>query len=155
MLGRLGRWLRAAGYDTRIAANGSEDRTLLEMAAAEGRIVLTRDRELAGRDGPAARVLLLTGDRLPAQAQELSRRLAVDWLHDPFTRCVVDNAPLRAATPDEQASAPPKARALGGAFWLCPACGRLYWQGSHHRRMASRLASWQAVGRAEGQGMGT
>ena len=143
MLSRLGRWLRAAGYDTLIAEDVAEDRHLLEITRADGRVLITRDRELAGRGTAEACVLHLRSDRAAEQAQELRRHLHIDWLHAPFTRCVVDNAPLRAARSDEWQAVPPKARALGGPFLTCPACGRLYWQGSHHRRMAARLASWQ------------
>lgn len=146
MLARLGRWLRAAGYDTLIAEDVADDRVLLETALTQGRVLLTRDRELAGRRRAGARVIHVQGDRVPAQAQELKRQLGIDWLFDPFTRCVVDNTPLRAAEADEARAIPPKARALGGPFLACPSCGRLYWQGSHHRRMAKRLKSWQRTG---------
>src|SRR5438128_10712908 len=44
MLARLGRWLRAAGYDTAIAAGGLPDAALIARCAAEARILVTRDR---------------------------------------------------------------------------------------------------------------
>ena len=47
MLQRLGRWLRAAGYDTLIARNAESDYELLRQALDEGRLLITRDRELA------------------------------------------------------------------------------------------------------------
>lgn len=142
MLSRLGRWLRAAGYDTDIAAPGSEDAALLRRSAAEGRLLLTRDSHLAGHPGPDGTVLLLAADGVDAQAHELRRRLGIDWLRAPFSRCVVDNAVLRPAAPDEHRRAPPRARDLGGPFTCCPVCGRLYWPGSHHRRMRTRLQAW-------------
>src|SRR3977135_3678526 len=46
MLTRLGRWLRAAGYDTAIAENGMPDAALIARCVAEDRILLTRDRHL-------------------------------------------------------------------------------------------------------------
>ena len=57
MLIRLGRWLRAAGYDTEIAADAIADRLLLDHAIREGRLLLTRDRKLAehrGRGGASS-----------------------------------------------------------------------------------------------------
>jgi uncharacterized protein with PIN domain len=62
----------------------------------------------------------------------------------------VDNAPLRASSEPERAMAPPRARDLAGPFMTCPACGRLYWPGSHHRRMLARLESWQRTRHAGG-----
>jgi uncharacterized protein with PIN domain len=37
MLTRLGRWLRAAGYDTAIAESGLADTGIIAQCAAEGR----------------------------------------------------------------------------------------------------------------------
>src|SRR6266576_33679 len=71
MLARLGRWLRAAGYDTEIAAGGVPDRALVARCAGEGRVLLTRDRHLA--EIAAARgvpVLRLSQSRIEAQARE-------------------------------------------------------------------------------------
>ncbi|MGC9369983.1 MAG: Mut7-C RNAse domain-containing protein [Paracoccaceae bacterium] len=146
MLGRLARWLRAAGHDTRLAGGAERDGDLLEAAAREDRILLTLDRGLAGRRAGQGRVLLLGSERIEAQARELRRRLAVDWLHAPFTRCVVDNALLRPANAEEVATLPRKLRAIGGPVARCPLCQRLYWAGDHHHRMRERLERWQAEG---------
>ena len=43
MLGHLCRYLRAAGYDTRLANNGTSDAELLRQCHAEGRYFLTQD----------------------------------------------------------------------------------------------------------------
>ena len=47
MLRGLGRWLRAAGYDTVIAGGGIPDRALAARCAEEDRVLLTKDRQLA------------------------------------------------------------------------------------------------------------
>ena len=47
MLARLGRWLRAAGYDTAIAEGGMPDTALIARCVTEPRVLLTRDRHLA------------------------------------------------------------------------------------------------------------
>lgn len=144
MMHGLGRWLRAAGYDTVLVAPGTTDAAMLDQAAAEGRLLLTRDRHLSERRA-AARVELvrLTAERLDAMALELGRRLGLDWLHAPFQRCLMDNAPLLPAEPADRARLPPPAQAMGDAVMRCPRCGRLYWPGSHVRRMRARLARWQ------------
>ncbi|MFC7553294.1 Mut7-C RNAse domain-containing protein [Pseudoroseomonas wenyumeiae] len=38
---------------------------------------------------------------------------------------------------------PPRARLLPGPFRACPCCGRVYWPGSHVRRMEERLRRWR------------
>jgi uncharacterized protein with PIN domain len=144
MLGRLGRWLRAAGYDTAIAAGGLADRDLVRRSRAEDRILLTRDRHLAETARGGVRVVLIDGDGVEAGARALNRMLGVDWQHAPFTRCLVDNTPLAAAPPERAAEVPASSRAAGGPFLVCPACRRLYWPGGHVRRMRARLAAWRS-----------
>lgn len=139
MLGRLARLLRAAGHDTALAHAGASDNDLLAIARAEDRMLVTRDRTLAAAAGELG--LLLTADRPQDQAEELGRLSRVDWRLAPFTRCMVDNAPLRPATAEEFAAMPPSVRALPGPFNACPACGRLYWPGSHVKRMLEKLAA--------------
>lgn len=73
------------------------------------------------------------------EAASLSRGVVLNWDFAPFTRCVMDNAHLRAATLDEIDRMPESAQAGQGPFRACPACGRLYWPGSHVRRMGERL----------------
>jgi hypothetical protein len=136
MLARLARLLRAAGYDAELA-RGERDTPMLQRARAEGRVLVTRDRELAARAAPG--VVLLREDRLEDQAKALSAVLPIDWRRAPFSRCIVDNAALREAGPEEVGRMPESARALGGPFRACPACGRVYWPGSHVKRLGARL----------------
>ncbi|WP_343081047.1 Mut7-C RNAse domain-containing protein [Ostreiculturibacter nitratireducens] len=142
MLGRLARWLRAAGHDALLADEESDDAKLLNVAANERRLLLTRDRRMAERNAARGRILVLRAETTEGQARELKRELGIDWLHAPFSRCVVDNTPLRPATEKETAALPAKVRTLGGPVRACPTCGRVYWTGDHHRRMRERLEDW-------------
>ena len=58
MLHGLGRWLRAAGYDTVIVKGGIPDRELARRCAGEDRILLTKDRHLAATAAGIAPVVL-------------------------------------------------------------------------------------------------
>lgn len=144
MLAALARWLRAAGYDCALAAPAAPDRSLVEQCRAEGRVLVSRDRRLIGEAAGIEAVLLPDGT-LDDQAIGLARRLGLDWSLAPFTRCMMDNAPLRAATPAEIAAMPAVSQALPGPFRACPRCGRLFWPGSHVKRMAARLERWAAA----------
>ena len=143
MLGGLARWLRAAGYDTLLARHES-DRELLALAAATGRHFLTCDGTI--REHKAARgvALLLPQTKLDDIAVLMGRRFAIDWLAGAFTRCVLDNALLEAATTEQVAG---HSHPLQGEVMHCPTCGRLYWEGSHLGRMRRRLERWQAASR--------
>jgi uncharacterized protein with PIN domain len=142
MLAGLVRWLRAAGHDAALVPEGAGDAEVLNQALGEGRLILTQDKRLAAAAGEGA--FLLSMDDLDGQAAALREGLGLDWQKAPFSRCVVDNTPLRTATREEAEAVPPAAKAVPGPVTFCPACGRLYWPGSHHRRMAARLSSFAA-----------
>src|SRR5690349_7519713 len=147
MLASLARWLRAAGYDTGLAPASAMERAVLDACRAQQRILVTRDRHLAAHAGADVRVSLLVANGLDAQAGELTGALGIDWTWAPFTRCLLDNTPLHEATPDERGRVPLRARDLPGPFRTCPLCGRVYWPGSHVRRMQARLEQWHALPR--------
>jgi uncharacterized protein len=153
MLAKLARLLRAAGHDTALAAPGAPDAVLVEQGLAEDRWLVTRDRDLARQAGD--RALLLRSEQLDDEALELSRRADIDWLAAPFSRCPIDNAVLDPATPADMAQIPDIVRALPGPFNRCPACGRLYWPGSHVKRMLAKLTWLQEQAPGPGGSEGT
>ncbi len=148
MLARLARWLRAAGHDAALAETGETAADIVARCRAEDRVLITRSPRLASAAGAAVRCCLLADDDAGAQALHLAQALGLDWLAAPLTRCVADNAPLRPASEAERARMPPTARALAGPFNACPVCGRIFWPGSHARRMTARLARWAQAARA-------
>jgi len=139
MLGPLVRYLRFMGYDTLAATDlgpggPREDSELLRIATAEGRVLLTRDRELAGRGG-----MLVHGDDVLEQVAALARSGLVDPVLR-LDRCSRCNTPLRPARTDEIAAAtylPADRTSLD--IVCCDSCGRLYWAGSHADRLEERL----------------
>jgi uncharacterized protein with PIN domain len=143
MLTRIGRWLRAAGYDTVIAEGGVSDRALVARGAEEDRVLLTKDRHLFAVAQGVVPVVLVTGDGIDETALGLRDALNVDWQWAPFTRCIIDNRLLVPASAHLAMRVPERSRAAGGPLRACADCGRLYWSGGHVRRMQQRLASWQ------------
>jgi uncharacterized protein with PIN domain len=146
MLQGLGRWLRAAGYDTKIATNGEDDRELLQQAQHEGRLFLTRDRTLLSEHGGYAEgVVLLMSNEVSDCAAELTRRLGIDWLKAPFTRCLLCNRPLvtltREGQPQMEEPVPDDVWQRGPVLY-CEACRKAYWEGSHVRRMRAKLEAF-------------
>jgi len=139
MLGTLAKWLRILGYDTYFdPALG--DHQLVRLARADSRILLTRDRELARRRGLA--VLLIRGDRLDDQIREVLEELDLEPNRSPEnSRCPVCNEALLAIDHDTARSlVPPYVAQTQQSFRQCPACGRVYWRGTHWQHMAEHLA---------------
>jgi uncharacterized protein len=137
MLGRLARWLRVLGYDTSYDA-GLPDPMLVQLAEGEGRVLLTRDRHLL-RELRPARAHEIRSDAPLEQLRDVVLTLALEPPQELFTRCLLCNIAL-SLLDDSQASEllPPGVRGISGPVRQCSACGRLYWHGSHVRRM--RLA---------------
>lgn len=148
MLGSLCRYLRAAGYDALLAQNGASDAELLRQCHAEGRHFLTQD--MLVREHKAARgvALILPHENLDHLAVLVRERYRLDWLTHAFTRCLVDNTLLTEADDAALARAPADTIRPGEPLSRCPVCGRIYWRGSHYKRMRAKLAAWQADGKA-------
>jgi len=138
MLGRLARWLRALGVDAAYEPHIADDE-LVAIARAEGRLVLTRDRRLA-EEQSAEDVLVLVADEPVVQLREVFARLGLAVPERLFTRCTVCNVEVEALSAEEAASrVPANVLARHAEFTRCPACGRVYWEGGHARRMRQHL----------------
>jgi len=57
-----------------------------------------------------------------------------------LTRCLVCNVSLEMLPADQARDVvPPRSRDLPGVVRRCPSCGRVYWRGSHVRRMEAAI----------------
>lgn len=139
MLGRLARWLRVLGFDTHYNPM-QDDHELVRLADRERRVLLTRDRHLVEHLRPD-QGLLLQEEKPLAQLQEVIERCRPPRPAALFTRCLRCNRELVAATAEQRRRVPARAQDLPGPVLYCPACERLYWSGSHTRRMRNRLAA--------------
>ena len=137
MLGRLAKWLRLLGYDTAYSPD-VDDNELVRLARAQGRILLTRDRELARRRG--LNCILVESDELEEQLQQVAAELHLET-ERPFSRCPVCNTPLREVEKSAvKGRVPPYVFRTKEYFSLCPECDRVYWRGSHWARIRQEMA---------------
>ncbi len=99
------------------------------------------------REHKAARgvALILPHGTLDHLAALLDEYYKLDWLGHAFTRCLVDNSPLDAADDAALARAPADTLRPEEPLYHCPTCGRIYWRGSHDKRMRAQLIAWQAA----------
>lgn len=141
-VGRLARWLRALGYDASFHAH-IEDAELVREAAAEDRVLLTRDRDLLKRrviqSGPVRAIHILHDD-VTAQLRQVVAELGLD-IEQSLTRCIECNAelePRQAALVAERV--PLYVRSTQARYSECPCCGRIYWAGTHWQHMREVFA---------------
>ncbi len=133
-LGRLTAYLRLMGFDTLYNA-AWEDPQLAHLAAAEERILLTRDQGLLKRNqvrfGYWLRAL-----RPEEQLREVVRYFQLQRWVQPFRRCAKCNTPLEDVAKEQVAHRLPEyIRLHHHHFRHCPQCQRVYWAGSHVTRL--------------------
>lgn len=137
-LGGLARFLRMLGFDT-LHDPALHDEQIRLIAREESRIVLTRDRELLKcRD--IARGAYVHALRVDAQLAEVAERFGLAARARPFTLCLRCNLPLERVDKSAVAARlPEQVRAAQSEFTRCLGCGRVYWPGSHYRRMLEAM----------------
>jgi uncharacterized protein with PIN domain len=133
-LGKLAAHLRMLGFDAAYS-RGAEDEELIRQSLAEDRVLLSRDRALAGNPR-LRRSFAIRPEDPREQLQDVVRRFQLRDLFRPFTRCLRCNEPLSSVSRDEVlAHLPPRVRDSQTEFYRCPACRRIYWPGTHQERM--------------------
>ena len=144
MLVGLARWLRAAGYDTRVSASSQNDRDILDLAIKEHRLLITRDHKLSEFRNAWDTVIWLDCNNIDVCVKELSQKLPIDWMLAPFSRCMRCNTLLIKAGPADLSRVPLESQKLADPLMYCPSCDKVYWQGSHVERMLNKLQEWEA-----------
>jgi len=140
MLGSLARKLRALGFDAEYYKGGN-DSVLTGIAAEEDRIILTSDRELAGRSRPSGTwAILLKGsdDRQRVRALGQAFRDSGLSLARGEPLCSLCGGELETLTRKEVAGkVPPSVQRRHRSFYRCLSCGKYYWRGSHWKKLRS------------------
>ena len=140
MLGSLARKLRALGFDTTYYKSG-DDSGILQLAGKESRVLLTSDRQLADRAasrGVAA--FTVTGDsdarRLDSIREQASAKGVELKPGEPL--CSVCGSRLvRVSRASVEGNVPEQVRASHRDFYRCLGCGKVYWKGSHWKKLRS------------------
>jgi len=142
MLGTLAKWLRILGYDT-LFNPAWTDHQLARLARSEGRVLLTRDRELSRRRGFGS--LLITSESLDEQIRQVLETVpgtgeaGIDAC-GLASRCPVCNDVLQVIDRETAcALVPPYVAQTQKSFSQCPGCRRVYWRGTHWQHMLEYL----------------
>ena len=144
MNGDLARWLRILGYDCLYfnLEGDKADLEIIKIAERENRVVLTTDRLLLEKCRKRGTKAIFT------MGKDVSEKLAIiiKELNLPRElrrppRCSVCNNPLKEASPDEVKDKVPHKSLLSkyDRFWLCNACGKVYWEGTHWKRIMETI----------------
>ena len=141
-LGTLARRMRLLGLDTAYRNDWGDDE-LIEVAATQGRVLLTQDRGLLRRRAVRFGAYVRGADP-DAQLCDVLDRFAPPLR--PWTRCTACNAELEPVAKHEvEDLLQPGTRRTYDLFSRCRSCGKVYWRGAHSRRLATMVESAQRV----------
>lgn len=137
-LGKLAKYLRAMGFDT-LFFNTIDDNDLIELAKRDGRVILTRDRDLHKRES-APTFYLEPIDNLE-QLKALEEHFSLKS-YNLAGRCIVCNTQLNKIEKSKiEHMLPKKVKHMFSNYEICPTCKRIYWHGDHYNRMMSIIDS--------------
>ncbi|MCD6320554.1 MAG: Mut7-C RNAse domain-containing protein [Candidatus Desulfofervidaceae bacterium] len=140
MLGKLAKWLRLLGYDT-IYTSISNSRELQDFLE-KGYVFLTRRRAWQHyrilRNKP---IYLVQNNEVLEQLCEVIKEFHLQFSPELFcSRCLLCNTLLVEKDKTEIASyVSDYVLHNFNHFKQCPKCKRIYWSGSHKKRMQERL----------------
>jgi len=137
-LGRLAKQLRMLGFDA-LYRSSYDDQEIVRISVDEGRIVLSRDRNLLMHKAIVRGCYLHAGST-DEQVLEVLARLDLSRSICPFTRCLRCNGLLNDVDKDAVAyRVPERSRQFYQRFFECTDCKNIYWEGSHLARMRTRI----------------
>ncbi|MBL7084801.1 MAG: Mut7-C RNAse domain-containing protein [Candidatus Omnitrophica bacterium] len=129
-LGRLAKWLRILGYDSKFYRQDKLS-TLVIQALREERVILTRNSRLSRFPGP--RVVKIDSDFVDKQIKQVLGQIKLKAKpKEMFSRCTICNAELDdVAKGHIKNKVPEYVYETQKNFRICPKCKRVYWQGTH------------------------
>jgi uncharacterized protein with PIN domain len=137
-LGGLAKYLRMAGFDT-LYPRPCTDSELAALASREGRVLLTRDRDLL-KHRVVTHGCYVRAKKTRDQLKEVVSRLDLVNVMSPLSRCLRCNERICELAPESAASRLPRGiTEVHARFWHCAQCSRVYWRGSHFRHMQRLL----------------
>lgn len=137
MLGRLARWLRLSGYDV-LYENDVVDESIIERAKSEGRVLLSKDKNLCKKaKSRGIETTLIMSEDILEQLKQVARERNLTIRSTPeFSRCPLCNGIVEKIEKSEVKNRVPKTVfESSGEFWECRDCKKIYWHGGHWKNI--------------------
>ncbi len=138
MLGKLAKWLMIAGFDVAYIRE-NERQLIMDIARNEDRIVLTRDTRLSDE-----KIFFIESDILWEQLEQVLKIFGPPPENKAFSRCIECNCQLvHIEKKMAEGKTPPYVYKVHNDFSQCPSCGKIFWAGSHYRKMQKILRKYK------------
>lgn len=136
MHGKLARKMRLYGFDT-VYDVGFDDDKVIEIAKSEGRTIITSDEALVER-AKAEKLPVIDvplDDDLPRMIKIFSVLEIVPKIDPKRSRCPSCNGTLKVVEKKDVTGVPEKVLRRKRVFYRCEGCGKVYWYGSHWKKI--------------------
>ncbi len=143
MLGNLSRKLRILGFDSKYFS-AIEDKQLIELAKKENCVIVTKDEGLAKTaDNIGISVVLIRGNDEINQIIEIANKIGLsNFVMDTNSaRCVNCNGRLESVKKSGlENKIPTGVYEKQDQFWICVDCQKIYWAGTHFKKLQEFVA---------------
>ena len=138
MLGNLAKKLRVLGLDSKYFSS-IEDKKLIELAKKENRVLITKDEGLAkSAEKIGISIVLIRGDDEINQIIQIATKIGLtNFVIDTnLSRCVNCNGRLESIEKSRVVNkVPVGVYERQDQFWICVDCQKLYWAGTHFKKL--------------------
>lgn len=137
-LGKLAKGLRMAGFDVFYQTDCTNNE-LKTIAVQQNRVLLSRNAAFAKE--AVIKTFILQSEEWFAQLQQVVEKFELRERFKPFTRCLACNGILQSVSKEEiEPQLEENTRNYYNEFWQCGNCKRIYWKGSHYKRMKKLIS---------------
>jgi uncharacterized protein with PIN domain len=135
MLGKVAKWLRILGFDARYERLTHQKQ--LDEYREEGFLMITRNQRWCGQP----HVICLWANDPMEQLHQVVSQVPISCQEvRPFRRCILCNQPLDLLSRDQTFDlVPDYVFETNTLFYQCSNCQKIYWSGTHPKRMRKRL----------------
>ncbi len=142
MLGRLAKWLRILGFNTKYF-NKIDSSDLLRIAKHENRVLLTRNTQLV-KTRPVVRnqisAILIDNDHLDSQLLQLMSKLDIEKIRFSTSYCPNCNVLIKKVPKKTvRGRVPSYVYKTQEEFAFCSKCSSFFWKGTHWDRITEKL----------------
>ncbi|MFO7892070.1 MAG: Mut7-C RNAse domain-containing protein [bacterium] len=137
-LGKLAKNLRILGFDT-LYKNNYKNKQIIKISRQEHRIILTRNKALL-KNKTVTHGYWIRNTYPELQLREIIKRFDLKTQIKPFTRCLMCNGKIVTVKKNEiDEYLLPKTKKNFNEFFQCSKCKKIYWKGSHFKKMKNKI----------------
>jgi uncharacterized protein len=137
-LGSLAKYMRMLGFDVGYK-NRYTGNEIIKISISEKRTILTKNINLLKRND-ITHGYWIRNTNLIDQVKEVIKRFQLTKLIIPFNRCMECNTLLKKVDKIKVAGKlEENTRYYFDEFCTCPSCKRIYWKGSHYKKMSETI----------------